>query len=171
MGLPVRAPARAENSNYAPISVGTAHISHGIVYIARCIPSLILPFLSALVLVSRLENYLRCLQRNNGSPRPVAAARERPRTNGPFQGHLRALLGLGPSQDSFAPPVPPPWHRVTGTWRVFGASVPTTPRLLWRPPSPVLPAGSCLRGDPLQASLLLPCGGPGRRHRPVQGQP
>ena len=49
---PVRAPARAENSNYAPISVGTAHISHGIVYIARCIPSLILPFLSALVLIS-----------------------------------------------------------------------------------------------------------------------
>ncbi|CAL8398013.1 unnamed protein product [Boreogadus saida] len=51
----------------------------------------------------------------------LPSRRQRPGTNGPFQGHLRALLGLGPSQDSFAPPVPPPWHRVTGTWRVFGA--------------------------------------------------
>ena len=57
----------------------------------------------------------------------MAAARERPRTNGPFQGHLKALLGLGPSQDSFAPPVPPPWHRVTGTWRVFGAAAAMAP--------------------------------------------
>ncbi|CAL8397633.1 unnamed protein product [Boreogadus saida] len=60
-------------------------------------------------------------------------------------GHLRALLELDPFQGPNAPPVPPPWHRVTGTWHAFGASAPTTPRLLWRPPSPVSPAGSCLK--------------------------
>ncbi|CAL8260540.1 unnamed protein product [Boreogadus saida] len=49
----------------------------------------------------------------------------------PFSGppRLRALRELGHFQDPYAPPVPPPWHRVTGTRRAFGASAPTTPRL------------------------------------------
>ena len=90
----------------------------------------------------------------------MAAARARPRTNGPFQGHLRALLELGPFQDSYAPPVPPPWHRVTATWRALCASALTTPRLLWRPPSPVSPAGSCLKRGSSPGISYFPCGGP-----------
>ena len=48
---------RLQNSNYAPISVGTAHISPRYrVYITRCIPSLILhAFLSAFGGYSRWE--------------------------------------------------------------------------------------------------------------------
>ena len=44
---PVCVLARTENFNYAPINLGTAHISHGTVYIKRRILPLILPLLSA----------------------------------------------------------------------------------------------------------------------------
>ncbi|CAL8348878.1 unnamed protein product [Boreogadus saida] len=67
-----------------------------------------------------------------------------PRTARPQQ-HKHTKAHLGSHFDPNAPPVLPPWHRVTGTWRAFGASAQTTPRLLWRPPSPVSPAGSCLK--------------------------
>ena len=46
---PVRMLARTENLNYAPINVGTAHISHGTVHIRRRTPPIFLPFLSALI--------------------------------------------------------------------------------------------------------------------------
>ncbi|CAL8368667.1 unnamed protein product [Boreogadus saida] len=54
--------------------------------------------------------------------------------NRPLVGSVSSSISCRLHRASYAPPVPPPWHRVTGTWRAFGASAPTTPRLLWSAP-------------------------------------
>ena len=51
---PVHVLALTENFSYAPINVGTAHISHSTVYIKRCRAASVDPFLSAIAGTSQL---------------------------------------------------------------------------------------------------------------------
>ena len=86
---PVRVLSLTENFNYAPINVATAHISHGTVYIRRRIPPLILPFLSAIVLIKRKRRIKNDFEVSNRWQR-------RGRGDGPLQGHWREHLSARP---------------------------------------------------------------------------
>ena len=99
---PVRVLARTENFNNAPINVGTAHISHGTVYIRRRYAPLILPFLSALVLIygkRRYEDFHDWWQRRGRGYGPTALFRA--------TGERSYKSQRGPFQGLSAPPVPP----------------------------------------------------------------